>query len=160
MLSFLTLVDATTNGGGSKREVACERAVDAFRIPKIIEGRAPKPVSEAKGDQDAQIQGYDATVEAAKRALEAAQNALSRDVGQAIGTAGWTFLRDKCDVIALVDVVSELANQPDFVPKLHAAADQARVQQPQRGRPPKPNGVTTDLNHAAGYAGNARCSGY
>jgi hypothetical protein len=96
-----------------------------------------------------QIQGYDATVEAAKRALEAAQNALSRDVGQAIGTAGWTFLRDKCDVIALVDVVSELANQPDFVSKLHAAADRARVQQPQRGRPPKQNGTTTDLNQAA-----------
>ena len=58
-----------------------------------------------------QIQGYDATVEAAKRALEAAQNALSRDVGQAIGTAGWSFLRDKCDVIALVDVVKR-ARQP------------------------------------------------
>ena len=105
-----------------------------------------------------QIQGYNATVEAAKRALEAAQNALSRDVGQAIGTAGWTFLRDKCDVIALVDVVSELANQPDFVSKLHAAADKVRVQQPQRGRPPKLNGTTTDQNYATQPDGGARAT--
>src|SRR5882762_10176063 len=123
------------------------RAVDAFPIPKIIERRAAEPVSEAKGDQMPQIQGYDATVEAAKRALEVAQSALPRDVAQAIGTAGWTFLRDKGDVTALVDVVSELANQPDFVAKLHAAADKARVQQPQRGRPPKQYGATTDLNN-------------
>jgi hypothetical protein len=105
-----------------------------------------------------QIQGYDATVEAAKRALEAAQNALSRDVGQAIGTAGWSFLRDKCDVIALVDVVSELANQPDFVCKLHAAADKVRVQQPQRGRPPKSNGATTDSENVAQPDGGARAT--
>ncbi len=105
-----------------------------------------------------QIQGYDATVEAAKRALEAAQTALSRDVGQAIGTAGWSFLRDKCDVIALVDVVSELANQPDFVSKLHAAADKVRVQQPQRGRPPKLNGTTTDPNYSAQPDGGGRAA--
>jgi hypothetical protein len=101
------------------------------------------------------IQGYEATVEAAKRALEAAQTALSRDVGQAIGTAGWSFLRDKCDVVALVDVVTELANQPDFVSRLHIAADKARVQQPQRGRPPKQNGTIADLNHAAPPDGGA-----
>jgi hypothetical protein len=32
---------------------------------------------------------------------------------------------------------SELAAKPDFVAKLHAAADRARHQQPARGRPPK-----------------------
>ena len=45
-----------------------------------------------------QVQGYDASVEAARRALDAAQSALSRNVGQAVASAGWTFLRDKCDV--------------------------------------------------------------
>jgi hypothetical protein len=105
-----------------------------------------------------QILGYDATVEAAKRALEAAQAALSRDVGQAIGSAGWSFLRDKSDVIALVDVVSELANQPDFVSRLHAAADKVRVQQPQRGRPPKVNGTPTEQNCPAQPDGGARAT--
>jgi len=42
--------------------------------------------------------------------------------------------------------VSEFANQRDFVPKLHATADKARVQQPQRGRPPKANSAATGLN--------------
>jgi hypothetical protein len=93
-----------------------------------------------------QVQGYDASVEAARRALDAAQSALSRDVGQAVASAGWTFLRDKCDVQALIDIVSEFANQRDFVPKLHATADKARVQQPQRGRPPKANSAATGLN--------------
>ena len=90
------------------------------------------------------IQGYEASLEAAKRALEMAQNALSRDVGQAVANAGWTFLRDRCDVQALVDIVGELAAKPDFVATLHAAADKARNQQPQRGRPPKASSATTE----------------
>jgi hypothetical protein len=85
------------------------------------------------------IHGYEGSLEAARKALEAAQNALSRDVGQAVANAGWTFLRDKCDVQALIDVVSGLAAQRDFVAKLRASADQARTQQPPRGRPPKAN---------------------
>ena len=43
------------------------------------------------------IQGYEASLEVAKRAPEAPQNALSRDFGQAVANASWAFLRDKCD---------------------------------------------------------------
>jgi hypothetical protein len=86
------------------------------------------------------IQGYEASVEAAKRALEAAQSALPRDIAQAVANAGWAaFLRDRHDVQALVDHIGEAVQQHDFVSKLHAAADKARHQQPQRGRPPKSN---------------------
>ena len=101
------------------------------------------------------IQGYEASLEAAKRALEMAQNALSRDVGQAVANAGWTFLRDRCDVQALVDIVGELAAKPDFVAKLHAAADKARNQQPQRGRPPKASSATTELKSVMQMNGGA-----
>lgn len=83
------------------------------------------------------IQGYTASIEAAKQALEAAQTALPRDVGQAVSGAGWSFLRDRFDVQALIDQITQAAEEGDFVSKLHAAADQARKQQPQRGRPPK-----------------------
>ena len=77
------------------------------------------------------IQGYEASVEAAKRALEAAQCALPRDIAQAVANAGWAaFLRDKHDVQALVDHIGEAVQQHDFVSKLHAAADKARHQQP------------------------------
>jgi hypothetical protein len=94
--------------------------------------------------------GYEASVEAAKRALESTQGALSRDVGQAIVNTQWPFVRDKCDVQALVDVVSELATQPGFVAKVHAAADQARrEQQPQRGRPPKASSAANELKNAS-----------
>jgi hypothetical protein len=41
--------------------------------------------------------GLRSVLEVAKRAPEAAQNALSRDFGQAVANASWTFLRDKCD---------------------------------------------------------------
>jgi hypothetical protein len=102
--------------------------------------RADEPVlqNQRKETKMPPIQGYEATLEAAKRALEAAQSALARDVGQAVAQAEWTgFLRDKCDVQALVDIVGELAVKPDFVAKLHATADKMRSQQPQRGRPPK-----------------------
>lgn len=99
----------------------------------------------AKGDQNAPVQGYEATVEAARRALELAQNALARDVGQAVVNAEWAFLRDKFDVGALIELVSDLAAKPDFVAKLHASADKARDQQPQRGRPPKPSTAASEL---------------
>jgi len=86
------------------------------------------------------IQGYEASVEAAKRALEAAQCALPRDIAQAVANAGWAaFLRDRHDVQALVDHIGEAVQQRDFVSRLHATADKARHQQPQRGRPPKSN---------------------
>ncbi|MEH2567130.1 DNA-binding protein [Bradyrhizobium sp. AZCC 2289] len=89
------------------------------------------------------IQGYEASVEAAKRVLEAAESALPRDIAQAVANAGWAaFLRDRHDVQALVDHIAETAQQRDFVSKLHAAADKARQQQPQRGRPPKSNQET------------------
>ena len=52
--------------------------------------------------------------------------------------ADWAaFLRDKHDVKALIDYISEAASQPDFVAKAHAPADKVRDQQPLRGRPPK-----------------------
>jgi len=83
------------------------------------------------------IQGYTASVEAARAALEAAQTALPRDVGQAVTTAGLSFLRDRFDVQALIDHITLVAEDADFVSKLHATADHARQQQPLRGRPPK-----------------------
>lgn len=88
------------------------------------------------------FQGYEATVETARRALETAQNALARDVGQAVVNSQWDFLRDKFDVSALIGFVSELAAKPDFVAKLHASADKARHQQPPRGRPSKASSAT------------------
>lgn len=88
------------------------------------------------------VQGYETSVEAAKRALETAQNALARDIGQAVVNAQWSFLRDKFDVSALIGFVSELAAKPDFVAKLHASADKARDRQPQRGRPSKASSAT------------------
>jgi hypothetical protein len=91
----------------------------------------------AKGEGMPPILGYSEAVVAARQALETAQNALSRDVGQAITQAEWPFLRDRHDVAALVDYITEAAENPDFVSKLHAAADTARLAQPQRGRPPK-----------------------
>ncbi|MFK4384673.1 hypothetical protein [Bradyrhizobium sp. USDA 223] len=90
------------------------------------------------------IQGYSASVEAARQALEVAQTALPRDVGQAVTNAGWTFLRDRFDVQVLIDHITSKAEDDDFVSKLHAAADKARQQQPQRGRPPK---ATSDTAH-------------
>ncbi len=84
------------------------------------------------------ILGYSASIETAKAALEVAQNALSRDVGQAITHAAWPFLRDRHDVTAMVELISTLAEEdPDFVSKLHDAGDKARMAQPLRGRPPK-----------------------
>jgi hypothetical protein len=90
------------------------------------------------------IQGYSASIESARQAFEAAKNALPRDFGQAVMAAGWTFLRDRHGVDALIDHVTSEAENDDFVSKLHAAADKARQQQPQRGRPPK---ATNDTAH-------------
>src|SRR5215475_14376928 len=99
------------------------------------------------------ILGYSASVEAAKQALEAAQNALSRDVGQAVTLAEWPFLRDRHDVQAVVDHITHAAKDADFVSKLHAAADKARLAQPQRGRPPKAaNGGAHAHDNAAANA--------
>jgi hypothetical protein len=98
------------------------------------------------------IIGYAASVEAAKTALEAAQNALSRDVAQAISQASWPFLRDRHDVTAMVELISTLAEEdPEFVSKLHDAGDKARIAQPLRGRPPKAvqGAVVQDLIGAA-----------
>ncbi len=77
------------------------------------------------------IQGYEASVEAAKRALEAAQSALPRDIAQAVANADWVaFLRDRHDVQALVDHIAEAVQQREFVSKLHAAADKAGTSSP------------------------------
>lgn len=82
--------------------------------------------------------GYAASVEAAKASLEAARAALSRDVAQAVTSANWSdFLRDKYDVEALIQQISEAAQSKDWVSSLHASADKTRAQQPQRGRPSK-----------------------
>lgn len=83
------------------------------------------------------IHGYAASIEAAKHTLEEAKNALARDVGTAIANAQWSFLRDRFDVAALVNHVTEVAQKGEFVSKLHAAADKARQQQSPRGRPRK-----------------------
>jgi hypothetical protein len=96
------------------------------------------------------ILGYSASVEAAKQALEAAQNALSRDFGQAIMQVDWPFLRDRHDVAALVEYITETAADADFVSKLHAVADKARLAQPQRGRPPKAANGSAPANEATG----------
>jgi hypothetical protein len=84
------------------------------------------------------VQGYEAQVAAAKEQLEVARGALSHDIAQAVGTADWVqVLRDRYDVQVLVAQIGETAKQPDFVAKLHAAADKVRQQQRQRGRPAK-----------------------
>lgn len=58
------------------------------------------------------------------------------------------FLRDSCDVQALIDHITLKAQDADFVSKLHAAADKAR-QQPLRGRPLKTNNDTAH-KHSGG----------
>lgn len=84
------------------------------------------------------VQGCEAQVTAAKEQLDMARGALSRDVAQAVGTADWVqILRDRYDVQVLVAQIGETAKQPDFVAKLHTAADKVQQQQRQRGRPAK-----------------------
>lgn len=97
------------------------------------------------------IQGYEASREAAKRLLEAAETALARDVAQAVANAPWvSSLRDKHDVSALMDTIGELTKEADFVARIHASADKARVQQPLRGRPPKANNGAVPNHENAG----------
>ncbi|OSI85590.1 hypothetical protein [Bradyrhizobium canariense] len=74
----------------------------------------------------------------AEQQLEAARGALARDFAKAISAAGWTpVLRDEHDVIALVSTINNMFEDRAFVDRLHAAADQARQQQPRVGRPSK-----------------------
>lgn len=55
-----------------------------------------------------------------------------------VGDRERSFLRDRFDVAALVNHVTEVAQKGEFVSKLHAAADKARQQQQSpRGRPRK-----------------------
>lgn len=97
------------------------------------------------------IQGYEASREAAKRLLEAAETALPKDVAHAVANAPWVgFLRDKYDVSALMDTIGELAEEADFVARIHASADKARLQQPLRGRPPKANNGAAPNHENAG----------
>jgi hypothetical protein len=70
----------------------------------------------------------------------------------AISQVDWPFLRDRHDVTALVDHITEAAANADFVSKLHAVADRARLAQPQRGRPPK---AANGAAHASENAGAA-----
>jgi hypothetical protein len=85
------------------------------------------------------VQGYEASIDAARPQLEAARAALSRDVAQAVAGADWApLLREKYDVQALMEHIGDIVRQREFVGKLHAAADKARRHQPARGRPPKP----------------------
>jgi hypothetical protein len=107
--------------------------------------------------------GYAASVEAAKANLEAAKAAMSRDVAQCVADADWAaLLRDKCDVQALVDHISEAARSKDWLAKLYASADRSRAQQPPRGRPVKSKtsatkpsvGQTADANRGASAAAN------
>jgi hypothetical protein len=109
------------------------------------------PASIAKEMQMPPVQGYEAQVVAAKEALETARGALSRDVAQAVGTADWIqILRDRYDVQVLVAQIGETAKQPDFVAKLHSAADKVRQQQRQRGRPAKSsNGAPAQTKSAS-----------
>ena len=97
------------------------------------------------------IQGYEASLEAARRLLEAAETALPRDIAQVVTNAPWVaILRDKHDVSALIDAIGEFAKEADFVARLHASADKARLQQPQRGRPPKANNDAAHKHERAG----------
>ncbi|MBR0850258.1 DNA-binding protein [Bradyrhizobium diazoefficiens] len=97
------------------------------------------------------IQSYEASREAAKRLLEAAETALPRDFAQAVAIAPWvSFLRDKYDVSALMDTIGELTKEADFVARIHATADKARLQQPLRGRPPKTNNGAAPNHENAG----------
>jgi predicted signal transduction protein with EAL and GGDEF domain len=83
---------------------------------------------------------YQRSLQEAQQQLEAARGALARDFAKAISNAGWTSaLRDEHDVIALVNTITTMFEDRAFVDRLHAAADQARQQQPRVGRPSKRN---------------------
>jgi hypothetical protein len=81
---------------------------------------------------------YQRLLNEAEQQLEAARGALARDFAQAITNAGWiSSLRDEHDVTALVSTITSMFEDRVFLDRLHAAADQARQQQPRVGRPSK-----------------------
>ncbi|MDH2399826.1 hypothetical protein QCM77_07685 [Bradyrhizobium sp. SSUT18] len=81
---------------------------------------------------------YQRTLQEAEQQLETARGALARDFAKAIHGAGWTpVLRDEHDITALVSAITHMFEDRAFVDQLHAAADQARQQQPRVGRPSK-----------------------
>ena len=51
---------------------------------------------------------------------------------------------------APIEHVGEVAEQRDFVGKLHASAEKPRQPQPRRARPPKPNGSEAAVKKSAG----------
>jgi hypothetical protein len=104
------------------------------------------------------IQSYAASVEAAKLHLETARGALSRDIAQGVADAEWaSILRDKFDVLALLEHISEAFRSKESISKLHASADRARTQQPLRGRPAKSTtpSLKTSTGQTAGANGRA-----
>jgi hypothetical protein len=83
-------------------------------------------------------QTYQKSLQEAEQQLETARCALARDFAEAIEGAGWTpVLRDEHDVTALVRHITNMFEDRTFLDQLHAAADQARQQQPRVGRPSK-----------------------
>jgi hypothetical protein len=83
-------------------------------------------------------QSYLETVSQAAERLEIAKAALPRDLAQAADAAGWgAFLRDRYDVLELVNRIGERLSDNLFLAELHAAADKVRDIQPKVGRPPK-----------------------
>lgn len=83
-------------------------------------------------------QTYSETVSQAAERLEIAKAALPRDLAQAAEGAGWgAFLRDRYDVLELVNRIGERLSDNVFLAELHAAADKVRNLQPKVGRPPK-----------------------
>lgn len=78
---------------------------------------------------------YLESVSQAAERLEAAKAALPRDLAQAADAAGWgQFLRDRYDVLELVQRISEHLGDNSFLAELHAAADRVRNLQPKVGR--------------------------
>ena len=82
---------------------------------------------------------YQQRLREAEAAVAVARGALGRDLAAAIAGQAWaTQMRDVYDVRALAGFVHELAAEPGFIAKLHAAADRAREAHGRgRGRPKK-----------------------
>jgi hypothetical protein len=82
---------------------------------------------------------YQRRLREAEAAVAAARGALGKDLAAAIAGQAWAAqMRDVHDVRALAGLVNELAAEPAFIAKLHAAADRAREARGRgRGRPKK-----------------------
>jgi hypothetical protein len=82
---------------------------------------------------------YQQRLREAEAAVAVARGALGKDLATAIAGQTWaTQMRDAHDVRALAGFVNELAAEPGFIAKLHAAADRAREAHGRgRGRPKK-----------------------